>query len=105
MLTDGPSRLPDLPDVPTAREAGLDMKGFRDRSWFGLFAVRGTPAEAAQRISGEAAKAAAEPDLKAKLLGVAQLAHHQSPVEFARQVNEDRIFFASLIKELDLKLE
>ena len=23
-----------------AREAGLDLKGFRDRSWFGLFAPR-----------------------------------------------------------------
>jgi tripartite-type tricarboxylate transporter receptor subunit TctC len=105
VLTDGPARLPDLPDVPTAREVGLDMKGFRDRSWFGLFAAKGTPADAAQRISAEAAKAAAEPDVREKLLGVAQLAHHQSPADFGKQVSEDRIFFAGLIKELDLKLE
>jgi hypothetical protein len=57
------------------------------------------------RISREAAQAAAEPDLKARLLGVAQIAQHQSPAEFGRQISEDRIFFADLIKTLDIKLE
>jgi len=105
VLQEGAVRLPDLPDVPTAREAGLDLKGFRERSWFGLLAPKGTPPEALERISVEAARAAAEPDLKTKLLGVAQIAQHQSPAEFAGQVSEDKAYFASLIKELDLKLE
>jgi hypothetical protein len=43
--------------------------------------------------------------MKEKLLLVAQYAHHQSPPEFARQVADDKIFFAALIKELDIKLE
>ena len=105
VLQEGAVRLPDLLDVPTAREAGLDLKGFRERSWFGLLAPKGTPPEALHRISEEAAKAAAQPDLKEKLLGVAQIAEHQSPAGFGRQVNEDRIYFAGLIKELDIKLE
>lgn len=105
VLTDGPARLPDLPDVPTAREVGLDLKGFRDRSWFGLFAAKGTPPEAAARLSDEAAKAAALPDMKDKLLSVAQLARHQSTADFTRQVSDDRAFFVALIKELDIKLE
>jgi tripartite-type tricarboxylate transporter receptor subunit TctC len=105
VLQEGAVRLPDLPDVPTAREAGLDLKGFRERSWFGLLAPRGTPPEALDRISEEAAKAAVQPDLKEKLLGVAQVAQHQSPGDFGRQVSEDRVYFARLIRELDLKLE
>jgi tripartite-type tricarboxylate transporter receptor subunit TctC len=105
VLQEGATRLPDLPEVPTAREAGLDLKGFRERSWFGLLAPRGTPSDALERISQEAAKAAAAPDLKTKLLGVAQIAHHQSPAEFARQVGDDRVYFANLIKQLDIKLE
>ena len=105
VLQEGAVRLPDLPDVPTAREAGLDLKGFRERSWFGLLAPKGTPADALDRISQEAAKAAAEPDLQTKLLGVAQIAHHQSPAEFGRQVGDDKVYFANLIKELDIKLE
>lgn len=98
-------RLPDLPDVPMAKEAGLDLKGFRERNWFGLLAPRGSPTEVLERISQEAAKAAAEPDLRTRLLGVAQIADHQTQAQFARQVGEDRVYFAGLIKELDIKLE
>jgi tripartite-type tricarboxylate transporter receptor subunit TctC len=105
VLQEGAVRLPDLPDVPTAREAGLDLKGFRERSWFGLLAPKGTPQEALDRISSEAARAATQPDLKEKLLAVAQIAEYQSPADFGRQVSEDRVYFAGLIKELDIKLE
>jgi tripartite-type tricarboxylate transporter receptor subunit TctC len=105
VLQEGAARLPDLPDVPTAREAGLDLKGFRERSWFGLLAPRGTPPEALDRISAEAAKAAARTDLQEKLLSVAQIAQHQSPGDFGRQVSDDKVYFAGLIKELDIKLE
>jgi tripartite-type tricarboxylate transporter receptor subunit TctC len=105
VLQEGAARIPDLPDVPTAKEAGLDLKGFRERSWFGLLAPRGSPADALERISQEAAKAAAEQDLKTKLLGVAQIAEHQSPAQFGKQVSEDKAYFAALIKELDIKLE
>ena len=105
VLTDGPARLAELPDVPTAREVGLDLKGFRERSWFGLFAARGTPPEALKRISDEAGKAAAQPDLQQKLLMVAQIAHHQPVDRFAQQVASDKVYFAALIKDLNLKLE
>ncbi len=105
VLTDGPARLADFPDVPTAREVGLDLKGFRDRSWFGLFAPKGLPAAIAARLSQAAAALSAEPQMKEKLLLVAQVPHHQSPAEFARQVADDRVFFAQLMKDLDIKLE
>ena len=41
VLIDAQARLADLPDVPTAQEVGLDLKGFRDRAWFGLLAPKG----------------------------------------------------------------
>jgi len=44
------------------------------------------------------------PYAKAGKVG-AQYAQHQPPAEFARQVAEDKIFFAVLLKELDIKLE
>jgi hypothetical protein len=34
-----------------------------------------------------------------------QYAQHQPLAEFARQVAKDKIFFAALPKELDIKLE
>jgi len=52
---------------------------------------------------GKAEKAHDRP--REKLLLVAQYAQHQPPAEFARQVTEDKVFFAALLKELDIKLE
>jgi tripartite-type tricarboxylate transporter receptor subunit TctC len=105
VLTGGPKRFPELPDVPTIQELGLDMGGFADSNWFGLFAPKGTPLAIAQRISDEAKKVASDPEIQKKVIMVAQIAHHQSPLEFATQVDKDKVFFAKLIKELDIKLE
>lgn len=105
VLIDAGERLSDMPDVPTAREVGLDLKGFRDRSWFGLFAPKGVPPAVAERISVAAAHLAATPEMKEKLLMVAQFAHHQSPADFGRQVADDKAYFATLLKQLDIKLE
>ena len=43
--------------------------------------------------------------MKEKLLLVAQNVEYQSNVEFARQVRDDQIYFAQLLKDLDIKLE
>jgi tripartite-type tricarboxylate transporter receptor subunit TctC len=44
-----PQRSPVLPQVPTAREAGLGE--FQTSAWFGLFAPKGTPKPALDRLS------------------------------------------------------
>jgi tripartite-type tricarboxylate transporter receptor subunit TctC len=47
--TTSPERLANLPDLPTASEAGLD--GFVVGVWHGLYAPKGTPPEAIERLS------------------------------------------------------
>jgi tripartite-type tricarboxylate transporter receptor subunit TctC len=70
-----------------------------------LFAPKGTPEPVLKRLSDAAAQAAALPEMKEKLLLVAQNVEYQSNVEFARQVRDDQIYFAQLLKDLDIKLE
>ena len=41
-------RLPQFPDVPTLQESGLS--GFEAATWYGIYAPRGTPRAAAERI-------------------------------------------------------
>jgi len=105
VIVDGPVRLADLPDTPTAAEAGLDLKGFRARSWFGLFAPRGTPEPVLKRLSDAAGQVAALPEIRENLLMVAQNVEHQPYDTFAAQVRDDQAYFAKLLKELDIKLE
>jgi tripartite-type tricarboxylate transporter receptor subunit TctC len=47
--TTSPERLGNLPDLPTADEAGLD--GFVVGIWHGLYAPKGTPAAALERLT------------------------------------------------------
>lgn len=57
----GPSRLPQLPAVPTTSEAGLDR--FRVNAWFGIVAPRGVPLERIQSLNKEIQIAVASPDV------------------------------------------
>lgn len=51
----GPTRLPQLPLVPTAAEAGLPNFGVT--SWAGLIAPKGTPTDIIRRLNSELQKA------------------------------------------------
>ena len=45
----GPHRLPYLPDVPSAAEAGLP--GWDMETWYGLFGPKGTPLAVVDRLN------------------------------------------------------
>ena len=49
------TRSPAIPDVPTAKEAGLD--GYEVSTWYALWATKGTPDAVVQRMREEVAKA------------------------------------------------
>ena len=48
LATTARERLPQLPQVPTLAESGLD--GFEATTWYGIYAPRGTPREALQYV-------------------------------------------------------
>jgi len=57
-------RLANLPDVPTAREAGID---FQMSIWAGLFAPRGVPPEVVARLADALDKALDDTDVRQRL--------------------------------------
>jgi tripartite-type tricarboxylate transporter receptor subunit TctC len=58
------ARTPQLPDVPTLREAGVDFEG---ESWFAMFAPAGTPEPILVRLHEVVSAALRDPALSAKL--------------------------------------
>jgi len=60
-----PARLASLPDVPTLDEQGL--KGFNLVVWNGLFAPRGTPKAALDKLNAALQAAVQDPAFKARL--------------------------------------
>jgi tripartite-type tricarboxylate transporter receptor subunit TctC len=59
-----PARLGVLPDVPTAEEGGLP--GFQVGIWHGLYAPKGTPAEATERLAKSLQVALKDPNVVAR---------------------------------------
>ena len=59
-----PARLPVLPDVPTAIEGGL--ADFQVGIWHGVYAPKGTPAEATERLSKALQVALKDPNVVAR---------------------------------------
>jgi tripartite-type tricarboxylate transporter receptor subunit TctC len=59
-----PERLPTLPDLPTAREGGLDDFGIT--IWHGLYAPAGTPAEIVEALAASLREGLQDPTLIAR---------------------------------------
>jgi len=77
----GASRLPSMPDVPTATEAGLPK--LDATSWFALFAPAGTPPAVVDRLSGEIAKITASPSFRQKASEQGAAADYMDPGKLA----------------------
>jgi tripartite-type tricarboxylate transporter receptor subunit TctC len=65
LATSGRERSPFVPEVPTFREAGVDIEG---TSWFGAFAPAKTPPDVVDRYSEIMAAAVRVPEIKERLM-------------------------------------
>jgi tripartite-type tricarboxylate transporter receptor subunit TctC len=73
-----PARLEIFPDLPTVAEGGLP--GMEVSIWHGIYAPKGTPAEATERLSAALQAALADPEIAAKF---GELGTAPSPAEDA----------------------
>ncbi|MBX9840454.1 MAG: tripartite tricarboxylate transporter substrate binding protein [Xanthobacteraceae bacterium] len=84
LATGGTARDPQLPDLPTAAEAGFP--GFVAEQWLGLLTTAGTPKEIVTKINTEVNRALRDPELIAKLAQQGTTAAGGSPEEFRRLI-------------------
>lgn len=96
-------RIPAAGDTPTMAEAGVP--DFVSGTWAGIIAPTGTPKEIVDRVSTEAKKALADPDLKKKLEDQGIVAMGSSPDEFRVFVTEEIARWKKVITDAGVKLE
>lgn len=94
-------RSPALPDVPTFREAGIELASDQ---WLGVFVPAGTPAAIVARLNAEVGKAIADPALRKNLEDSAQEPVGGTAAAFAKLVDDDYAKFEKLVKELNIKV-
>ncbi len=99
----GAQRLPELPNVPTVAESGFP--GFQAYSWVGMFAPRGTPADALGQLT-EAFRATLKvPEVQRKLqeAGFEVLAADGAALERHARAEHGR--WSAFVRDAKLKLE
>ena len=96
------ARHPEVPEVPTLKEAGFDITMTKARGW-GLLAPKGTPAPIMARLSEALQKALTDPKLAEALLRGNSVASYQTPAEYRASIAEDRKMYAELLPQIMTK--
>jgi tripartite-type tricarboxylate transporter receptor subunit TctC len=96
-----PKRMEDLPDVPTLKEAGVDVDAVL---WSGIFVPKATPPEIVRKIEGELMRIAKLPDVVARLkpLGIDTIGN--SSEEFTRILADDIARWGEVARAADIKI-
>jgi tripartite-type tricarboxylate transporter receptor subunit TctC len=98
-----PVRSPLIPDVPTMQEAGL--AGYQVTTWYALWAIKGTPKEAIDRMYAETAKALQLQDMKDIWATQGATAGGQTPEEFTRFVRSEIQKWGKVVKDAGIKID
>ncbi len=96
-------RVPAFPNVPTAAEVGVP--GYEVSTWYGLWAPKGTPQEAIDRMREETTKAIQSPDLKRIWDGAGAEFSPQSQAEFGKFIASEIQRWALVVKASGAKLD
>lgn len=96
-------RAPTLPDVPTAKEAGLN--NFDVSSMFGVLAPAGTPAEHIKVITQSLQKALGNKELQEALLNQGVVAGYQNPENAQKSIKDELAKWATVIDKAGIKAD
>jgi len=100
LLVYSTERHPVLPDVPSARDAGVE--NYIVRLWYGILAPAATPPNLVGRLNAEIVKAIQSPDLRKRLVdgGVEPLT--STPEAFARFIADETPRYAKIVKDANI---
>ncbi|MGE4241794.1 tripartite tricarboxylate transporter substrate binding protein [Ramlibacter sp.] len=87
LATLGDKRPPSLPDVPTAKEAGLPE--LYSVSWYGMFAPKGTPPEVVSAIAEAVTAAMGDPAVIAAIKTAGAETIGGTPAQFRKKLEEE----------------
>ena len=98
-----PQRLPTLPDVPTAAEAGLP--NFEVTTWYGILAPAATPRPIVTRLNGELVKIMNSTDVEERLARMGTDPRTSTPEEFAAYIKQEIAKWGDVVRKAGLKAE
>lgn len=98
-----PTRLAELPDVPTTTEAGVPNA--EAVFWTGLFAPKGTPKEILGRLGAEVKTTMQAPEVQQQLRTLATDPASGTPAEFTDRIKADLKVWSDVAKAANVTME
>ncbi len=98
-----PARDPDLPNVPTMREAGYPQ--LETSGWQGLVGPAGLPRPVVERLADALAKTLARPDVRERFAKAGTPVTERTPDEFAAFIRGENERWLPLIRASGAKIE
>lgn len=103
LMVSGTKRNPAFPDVPCAAEVGLP--DYTVTTWYGLWAPKGTPAEAQNRMVEEVKRAGATEELKSIWAANGAEFPNLTPAQFGAFVSAEVKRWGAVVKASGAKLD
>jgi tripartite-type tricarboxylate transporter receptor subunit TctC len=95
-------RLAEFPNIPTGAEAGVP--GWEVATWYGAWAIKGTPEPIVSRMHAEIVKALNDAKLKKIWQEQSAQTGGESRADFAKRIRADIEKWAKVTKEADIKV-
>ncbi|HTV37160.1 MAG TPA: tripartite tricarboxylate transporter substrate binding protein [Xanthobacteraceae bacterium] len=97
-------RLPQAPDLPTVAESGLP--GYQAVAWFGLFGPAAMPHDIVEKLNAEVQHIFNDPAFAARFLAPQMFESMAGPTdEFAAYIKAERVKWAKVVREANIKLQ
>jgi tripartite-type tricarboxylate transporter receptor subunit TctC len=98
-----PQRLAQLPEVPTASEAGL--AGYDSTGWFGVVAPAGTPAAIVQRLNAEITAALRDEQIAASMRNLGVEPAPSAPEVFEAYIRSEAQKWGKVIRQASIRID
>jgi tripartite-type tricarboxylate transporter receptor subunit TctC len=96
------NRTAALPDLPTLYDAGIQ---FDATQWYGILATAGTPPDVIATIQAAISRAAKDPGLRARLVGLGGDPVSSTPEEYIALIKSETAKFAKIIKDANIRYD
>ena len=98
-----PQRLPQLPNVPTFKEVGLEP--VNRMAFYGIWGPKNLPKEVVEKISAGVKKALQDPGVTKRINDTGSLVVANSPEEFTAQIKSEFDAYKKVVDQQKLKLD
>ena len=98
-----PQRLPQLPNVPTFKEIGLEP--VNRMAYYGIYGPKGLPRDVVDKVNAGVRKALEDPAVKKRIEETGSIIIGNSPEQFAEQIRAEFAVYKKVVESAKLKLD